>query len=391
MANLFVVHASRFTHCLWESLTAGRHLTLRLLIVIVFLWAVENPPGILATLPPQQTVHTQHPIVGIHTRLTDEVEPWKIRKTLEMVREMGSTWVVEFFPWAYYEPHPGDLRFEHADMVVDHARAQGLTVIGRIGLVPDWARPHPKEQDTTLNYIDETAYDDMANFVYEFVRHFKGRVPIIIIWNEPNLAFEWGFRPVDPAGYTALLRTIYPRAKQADPTVIVLAGALAPTLEPEGSPNGMNDLTYLQRMYEAGAAPYFDALAAHAYGFKSPPDEPPAPDRINFRRVELVREVMIRNGDAAKPVYITESGWNDSPRWNQAVRPAQRIEYTIAAYRWAEEHWPWCRVLAMWVFRYPTPMHNYHDYFAFVATDFQPRRVYLRVQQYTQGVTDDTG
>ena len=37
---------------------------------------------------------------------------------------------------------------------------------------------------------------------------------------------EWGFRPVDPAGYAALLRTIYPRAKQADPNMIVLGGAL---------------------------------------------------------------------------------------------------------------------------------------------------------------------
>ena len=43
----------------------------------------------------------------------------------------------------------------------------------------------------------------------------------------------------------------------------MLAGALAPTLEPAGSPNGMNDLVYLERMYQAGAAAYFDALAIH--------------------------------------------------------------------------------------------------------------------------------
>jgi len=355
---------------------------MRLFIVLIFLWAIEQPPQPIVTLPPQQTVRTAHPTVGVHTRLTDEVETWKIRRTLEMVREMGSPWIVEFFPWAYYEPYKGVLFLGHADMVVEHARAQGLTIIARLGLTPWWARPHDTGQQTTMNYIDESGYDDLGDFVYEFVRHYKGRVHAIILWNEPNLTFEWGFRPVDPKGYADLLRAAYPRARQADPNMIVLAGALAPTLEPEGSPHGMNDLVYLQKMYEAGAAPYFDALAVHAYGIQSPPEEPPAPDRLNFRRVELVREIMVRYGDEAKPVYITEAGWNDSPRWNQSVRPAQRIEYTLAAYRWAEEHWPWCKVVAMWAFRYPTLMGSYHDNFAFVGVDLEPRPIYWEVQKW---------
>jgi hypothetical protein len=381
-ASRFTFHVSHSTHRSVDAVFAARHTLLRLLVVLVFLWATERLPQPIVPIPPQQMVIAQHPIVGVHTRLTDEVEPWKIRKTLEMVREMGSSWVVEFFPWAYYEPEQGEFKFEHADLVVDHARAQGLNVIARIGLVPWWARPHPKGQDTSPNYLDKENYDELGDFVYEFVRHFKGRIHAIVIWNEPNLTFEWGFRSVDPAGYAEMLRVVYPRAKQADPNIVVLGGALAPTLEPEDSPNGMNDLTYLQKMYDAGAALYFDALAVHAYGLQSSAEEQPAPDRLNFRRVELVREVMVRNGDAAKAVYVTEAGWNDSPRWNQAVRPAQRIDYTLAAYQWAEERWPWCKVVAMWVFRYPTPMRNYHDYYAFVGTDFEPRPIYLKVQEW---------
>jgi hypothetical protein len=48
----------------------------------------------------QQRVETTNPKAGIHTRLTDEVEVWKIKRTLEMVREMGAPWIVEYFPWA---------------------------------------------------------------------------------------------------------------------------------------------------------------------------------------------------------------------------------------------------------------------------------------------------
>ena len=62
----------------------------------------------------------------------------------------------------------------------------------------------------------------------------------------------------------------------------------------------MNDLDFLQGMYDAGAKDAFDILAVHAYGWQEPPDAPPAPDRINWRRTELLRQIMERNGDAAK-------------------------------------------------------------------------------------------
>jgi hypothetical protein len=330
---------------------------------------------------PQQHVQTINPKLGVHTRLTDEVEPWKIQRTFEMVREMGASWVVEYFLWAAQEPARGVYDWTHADLVVDHARNQGLTVIARLGYVPEWARP-PK---TSALYLDDSGYDAFAEFVYAFVQHFKGRVGQIVIWNEPNLSQEWGYRPPDPAAYARLLQRAYLAAKQADPDVVVLGGALAPTLAPRGSEWAMNDLDYLQAMYDAGAGPYFDALAVHSYGWTFGPDEPPSPDAVNFRRVELAHEVMLRNGDAAKPVYITEAGWNDHPRWTKAVRPAQRVAYTIEAYEKALRDWPWVKMIAVWAFRYPRPAGTYQDYYTFVDGDFHPKPIYLAVQEYARG------
>jgi hypothetical protein len=42
-------------------------------------------------------------------------------------------------------------------------------------------------------------------------------------------------------------------------------------------------------MYDAGAAPYFDILAIHAYGWHFDPDAPADPAVVNFRRTELLR------------------------------------------------------------------------------------------------------
>ncbi len=331
-------------------------------------------------LGPQRTVQTTNAKAGVHTRLENEVEAWKIKKTLEMVREMGTPWIVEYFPWAYSEPHKGQYNFDHADLVVDHANRQGLTVIARLGMVPDWARP----DDTIPNYLPAESYDDFAAYAAEFVRHFQGRIRYVIIWNEPNLALEWGYRRPDAAAYTELLRVTSRAIRAANPDVVILAGALSPTLGDPSGELGQRDLDYLQAMYDAGAAPYFDALAVHAYGLTFPPDDPPDPDVINFRRVELLRQIMIANGDGDKPIHITEAGWNDHPRWTRAVRPGQRIRYTIRAYDMALE-WSWLDSLSMWAFRYPAPEKNYRDYYTFVTADFQPKPIYFEVQKALRG------
>jgi len=355
---------------------------LRVLLGLAVLAGIQ-PPRATLRLGPPQTVVTAHPVLCVHTRLTDEVEPWKVLRTLELVRQMGAPTIVEYFPWAYAESRPGQFDWGHADLVVDYAANQGLTVIARLGgLVPDWARTPPDGAQTVDTLLPYDRFADYGDYVFAFVQHFQGRVKTIIIWNEPNVTLEWGFRPVDPEGYTALLKIAYARAKEADPSVQVLAGALAPTLEPEGSDLGLNDLLFLERMYAAGAAGYFDALAVHAYGLGFPPDEPPAPDALNFRRVELLRAIMVAHGDAAKGMVLTESGWNDSPRWTRAVTPGARIDYTLAGYEWAETHWPWMQPVCTWAFRYPKPQNSYGDYFTFVSPEFVPKPIYDAVKQW---------
>jgi hypothetical protein len=360
------------------------HLIVRCALWLVALTLIMSSTGPMEpslSTGPARRVMTINPKMGVHTRLTDEVEPWKIKRTLQMVREMGTPWIVEYFPWAYAEPVPGSLDWTHADLIVDQARAQGLTVIARLGYVPDWARP----SDTDLSYLDESQYGAFADFAVAFVEHFQGRIGHIVIWNEPNVSLEWGFRAPDPAGYVRLLAAVYPRVKQADPEVQVLAGALAPTLSPLGDAEAMSDVGYLTHMYQVGARPYFDALAVHAYGWHFSPDDPPAADKVNFRRTELLREIMVQYGDEAKSVYITEGGWNDHPRWTKAVHPSQRAHYTVGAYQWAQEQWPWCEAVCLWAFRYPRPAHTYQDYFTFATADFEPKPIYEVVQDYALG------
>lgn len=353
---------------------------LALLYIVLTSLAPPQPRAVLGT---PQTVQAVEDHVCVHTRLIDEVQPWVIQRSLEMVREMGAGTIVEFFPWAYIERQPDQYDWRQTDIIIRHARNQGLRIIARMGFVPGWAQSGL--ENPTLNTLPQDAYADFADFVAVFAARYEGIIEHIIIWNEPNLAFEWGYTGGSPADYVSLLRAVYAPAKAANPNLMILAGALAPTLEPPGSPNGLSDVLYLEQMYEAGAAPYFDALAVHTYGFTSPPAAAPDFDTLNFRRAELLFDVMELYDDADTPVFVTEMGWNDHPRWTLSVRPSQRVSYTIGSFEYAKENWPQVEELCVWALRYPVPTLSYPDHFTLLTTDFQQKPIYSALQAYAHG------
>lgn len=332
-------------------------------------------------LPPQQQVVTNNPKVGVHTRLTGVGDEATIERTLRQVREMGAGWITELFPWAYIQPRSRyGFDWAGSDMVVQHAARQGLRIVARLDIVPQWARP----RETNDRYLDPDRYDDFAAFAAAFLERYRPfGVHHIVVWNEPNLAFEWGQRPPDPEAYARLLQVVYPRVKAALPDAVVLAAGLSPGPDLGDGAARINDLRYLGALYDAGAAPFFDGLAIHTYGAQRPPEDLPDPAVVNFRRVEVIHAMVAARGDSHKPLIITEGGWNDSPRWAAAVLPSQRVRWTVEAYRMADR-WEWLEAMCLWQFSLPQPTRTYQDYWTFVASDGTPRAVYLAVQQDTR-------
>jgi hypothetical protein len=321
-----------------------------------------------------------------------------------MAADAGLGWAKQQFAWAeieplrkgeFVDPVSGESSWAKFDRLVDVYRASGLQVIARLDRAPAWARVPDTRPETPP--VD---FEDFGNFVYAFVDHFRGRIQYIQIWNEPNIYPEWGEQAIDPEAYTKMLEIAYRRAKEADPNVYVLAAPLAVTLgEPHPEPGrwrSMPDLLFLEAMYEAGAGDHFDILSANAFGFDLPPDDPPDPDTLNFRRVELQREIMERYGDAGKAVWFNEYGWNAAPAsfsdedliWER-VSEEKQAEYTLRGIELARDAWPWAGVFNIWYFRQTGQTYTADDaayYFRMVDVDFTPRRVYDAVRDATSAL-----
>ncbi len=330
------------------------------------------------------------PEYGIHAFMW-----WKpdlIEKDMELVNEMGFDWVKQKFAWREIEGiEKGKYDWYRPDRIVTAAEDAGLKLLVRLDRQPFWSEP---QDNLWFDNQPPGDFQDFADFCGVVAQRYKGRVAAYEVWNEPNLGREWGERSPDPAEYTRLLQVCYEAIKKADPEAIVISAGLAPT----GTESELviPDTKFLQGMYDAGAADYFDVLGVNAPGYKAPPDLAPEEAEneafgggrwFAFRHVEDMREIMVANGDGHKQVVVLEMGWtldqvNPDYAWF-AVDEATQADYLVGAYQYAAENWePWIGLMITiyiaddsW-----TPEDHEQYWWAIVLPDGTPRQAFYALR-----------
>jgi len=324
--------------------------------------------GLSWLLMPRRNLH-----YAIHALPADD-------RILALTRQAGFDTVIQLFSWRQIEPTRDQYHWQYPDEVVRAAEYYGLDLVVRLDQHPEWASHAP----TSLNAPpDDLA--DYARFVSAVAARYRGRVRAYIIWNEPNLAREWGGRPPDPAGYVALLQGAYRAVKAIDPAALVISAGLAPTNHQDQE--ALDDRLYLEAMYRAGARDFFDVLGAHPYGFAYPPDDPrEAHDGFNLARVEDLRAIMVKYGDGDKPIWATELGWTveaeGETAWH-AVTLQQQADYLAGAFRKAQREWPWLQLIAVW--NMGGEQQREWAGYSLLDADGQPRPAYHALQRLPKG------
>jgi hypothetical protein len=204
------------------------------------------------------------------------------------------------FLWSRIEPERGEYNFESTDQLVGLAAANGVELLPTVLYAPRWARynrnnavsppKRPADYSRIMGALirrygpDGTFWGD---------NQYLPRVPLRYwqIWNEPHLPYQW-----DPPGhrdwardYGALLRSAYRTIHRADPGAhVVLAGLTN------------RSYVYLNHLYQRGhIRGAYDVAALHPYTTQ--------PSGAVYL-AQRFRTVMAHNGDASKPLWITELG-----------------------------------------------------------------------------------
>jgi polysaccharide biosynthesis protein PslG len=341
-----------------------------------------------ALAPPSAPLAVSSPDYGMSVFL------WGNAKTtdrdLKLVTDAGFHWQKTLFQWRQIEGRcKGCFDWTEADRVVKASAQAGVKIIARLDFEPNWARKDGANNGPPDNY------QDYADFVSAFVSHYGsgssvGRVQAIEIWNEVNLDREWGGATINPqqaADYVRLLGLAYSAAKAADPNVVVITAGLSPTGVTDG--HSADDVTYLQWLFDAGLKGKYDVLGAHGNtqapevdaAFGSLPNFPDA--SFYFRRIEQLRDVMVKNGDGDKRIWLLEFGWTSDavhPNYSWfAVSEAKKGTNILKAFEYARDHWqPWIGVMTLWTVPDPSWTTDREEYWwAITNNDGTARPAYV--------------
>ncbi len=361
------------------------------------------------TAPLEQIQHTDIFPYGINTFFEQETELDKLNVQFQMIADAGFGWIRQEFPWEDIEidgrgqftdsriDYDGDGENDTIDAwikydaIVDLADTYDLDMIVRLSNPPAWSRAeNPDTAGGAVAPPDD--YQDFVNYAVAVVERYQGRIQYYQVWNEPNIYPEWGEQFVNPADYTRLLCMTYDAIKAIDPNIVVISGTIAPTASLDGY-FGYHDLIYLQNMYSNGAASCFDVLSAQGYGLNSgPTDRRVRATHLSYARHVLYRDIMVTNGDAHKPIWLSEVAWSpvldlcletgECLAWDEvagagnfgAVTNEQAARYLQGAYDRAREEWSWVGHISYWHFTRPTidEATGVAYWFRMVEADYSP-------------------
>jgi polysaccharide biosynthesis protein PslG len=218
----------------------------------------------------------------------------------QKAQELGSDWLRIWGTWEMGEPEPGKVSQDYVNWLgakVDDAEARGIKTLVVIARSPAWGSAGggmapPTDPNHYAAYMAELAKRLPAVDAWE-------------IWNEEDGYEFWQGGP-DPARYAALLKASYHAIKAVQPHDVVVSGGTVG-----------NNMDFLEQLYAHGAQGSFDAFGVHtdtACNTNDPDfiyrDEKGRVGRYAFTGYREVHAVMSRNGDGAKPIWMTELGWN---------------------------------------------------------------------------------
>ncbi len=217
--------------------------------------------------------------------------------------DLGVGWARLFVDWGVAEPSDNVPNTAHVNaFAADVAayQARGIKVLVVITGSPAWA-------SGSASGIGPPR--DPAKYA-EFAAYMVSQTPAADaweLWNEADGNLFWENGP-DAPRYAALLRAAYPAIKAVNPAATVVSTGMVG-----------NNFGFLEQLYDNGAGGSFDAVGVHTDTacLIAPPEHfyrerDGRVGRFSFTGYREVHQVMAEHGDGAKPIWMTELGWNTS-------------------------------------------------------------------------------
>ena len=204
----------------------------------------------------------------------------KSSEEYSLLDEMGVEWILATFYWSQMEGKQGEFDFSERDEYVDAAIKNNKKIVAVLAYDTPWLYPDGK----TRRNITPDNLPHFLNFVEKVIDHYRDRVDVWEIWNEPNILFWKGTRK----DFFALSIATAEKIREIHPEAYIIGGAYWRT--PKG---------FIKAMNKAGGMKNLDGIAFHPYALN-----PVGSMQVYDKFIKVLDDINF-NG----PVWITEVGY----------------------------------------------------------------------------------
>jgi hypothetical protein len=243
----------------------------------------------------------------------------EVELALNAASGVGVDWIGVDFDWERHWPEAAKpINLEPLDRVMSIAQNQGINILLSLTHPPAWAMgaDGPDIQQTT-------------GLVAMLASRYPQNLLTIELFPSANTTAGWGASP-NPKAYAAVLQACQATLQTAGSQVLLVAGGLSP-LPRKHSSDDVDDLDFLNGLYQAGAAGFMPILSLRLNPVEGEAMTPPGEaTRRVLRHYETVRQVMLQFDHANGLIWITGFSW---PVQSETSSPDGQIRWLNQAFQ----------------------------------------------------------
>ncbi len=249
-----------------------------------------------------------------------------IPQSLRAAGMLQLDWISINFDWASYWPNAtSQPDIGNLDNAMQFAGQNKLAVLLRLSTAPGWAKSAQGPDPELTSW-----------FVANLIKRYPGTLKAVELFPAANTTRGWGGTP-NPSAYASLLKPVSTAIKETGIAAILIAPGLVPLPPGPPSDGNMDDLSFLQGLYDAGARDWMPVISICLPTITGDPLKAPATEEHRvLRHYEEVRQVMLANKDNTGVIWITDfhlpSGQIDPNDVSYTRTPSGQAQWLGQAY-----------------------------------------------------------
>jgi hypothetical protein len=227
---------------------------------------------------------------GAHLNLTG---PFAI-DGIRLASNLQLDWLASDLSWQSIAPKAGSVDWSRLDPIMQTAEHSQLAMFLSLVEPPDWALG-PQGPDVAQT----------TQLVLALAQRYPKSLQAVELFPGANTRQGWGRQP-DASAYLKVWNSVVASLQKVKSPIILVAAGLKPVPANSAPDEAIDDLVFLQNLYNLGIRSSLNIISVQAAGLTGEPLQSPTKEQNHvLRHYEEVRQVMLKNKHESGLIWLT--------------------------------------------------------------------------------------